>query len=172
LDYPSAWVNLTAQGSVFDDPRTLKRFLESEPVVAKLLGIDLNASAQKIAKQYHRRIPSATAFQATDANGDGDNVGVTIYDNQEWWTDLDEYRAGAKFSTSTTDGKILSVSETRVGDLQAFMHLERYKLGRTPVIFGHMEIEGDNGRVVAIDITVDAEQRQLAEAILASVRHT
>ena len=58
-----------------------------------------------------------------------------------------------------------------MGDRQAFMHFERYKLHGVPVIFGHMEVQGSRtGPIVAVDVTVDASQHALAEAILASVR--
>ena len=168
VEYPKGWADLTGD-EIPIDARDLKSYLKEHRELATAVGIDLSASAQKIRKQF-LQYRGSSVFRAVDKNGDGDNVSVTIFEDAEPWVDLDEYRQGAKL-TKSRGGSILSASETRVGDRQAFMHFERYKLHGVPVIFGHMEVQGSRtGPIVAVDVTVDASQHALAEAILASVR--
>jgi hypothetical protein len=151
-------------------PGALRRYAKQEPKLAKLIGLDPTASDAKLRK-FIRTMRQKNLLFAADVDGDGDNV-IVGREHGAWWTDLADWRAAGEVSARSTGATVLSDSETRIGERQAFLHLEQDPPKNGGVIFGYMEIHAGKNKSFSISLTVDSGSRPLAEAILSSVAAT
>jgi hypothetical protein len=163
IQYPKRWLVTDLP----TNPTGYRQYLREYPALADFIGIDPDASVSELKKVF-ARFRQKVRFFAIDVSGDRDNVIVNV-EHGEWWTGLEEFRAGAKLAAKTTGAKLLFATETRVGKHQAFKSLEQDKPEDGANIFGYMEIREDDRTSFSISLTVDGESRDIAEAILDSV---
>jgi len=148
-------------------PTAVRRYAKQEPKLARLIGLDPKATDAQLQK-FIQAMRQKNLLFAADVNGDGDNV-VMGRERGPWWTDLADWSATGTQSARSTGASVLSDTETRIGDRQAFMHLEQEPATKGGTIFGYMEIRAGKKKSFSVSLTVDGRSRALAEAILNSV---
>jgi hypothetical protein len=148
-------------------PAAVRRYAKQEPKLARLIGLDPKATDARL-QEFIQSMRQKNLLFAADVKGDGDNV-VIGRERGPWWTDLADWRATGAQSARSTGATVLSDTETRIGERQAFIHLEQEPATNGGTIFGYMEIRAGKEKSFSISLTVDSGSRTLAEAILNSV---
>ena len=166
--YPSEWSDLAVHDWL--STKEIKRMLSAvRPAEAELMGVDPNDSPRTVARRF-RRLGLRSTFQAVSGET-GDTLAVQVWRDQPWWADFEEYRQHAQASASSSKGgKLLSVTQTRIGEREAVSHFEQYRFQGEVLVFGHLEIKGDGGEVTTVGVTVNEKDRDLAESMIASVQ--
>jgi hypothetical protein len=162
IGVPEPWLVVDLPSSI----PAMRAYLKKYPEMARILGLDANASDKDLKRFAAKMRAKTNLFAANPDNGDNVIVGI---EHGPWWDNFDDWKSIGKQSADATHATVLSDDETRIGSRQAFMHLEQDPPQGGGVIFGYMEIKAGKNRSISISITVDGANRATAESILRSV---
>jgi hypothetical protein len=143
----------------------LRAFVEEFPSFAAQVGLRGGSTDDELLRTWQHAMEGVVKVAFDPRDGDT----VTIFLNANaFWPNLTAWRAHSKSIAREWPGKLLAVDKRTIGPYTAYTSVMRTK--NHGLLVGTAAVEQPGGRFVIVSTTLDREDRQLTDEILASLK--